>query len=275
MTTVADRPCDCLAGKSHPACQGGWQRPASGFSPRCGRTRLGRVSRYTCRAPYGIRPEHPGTSPGDPDSVNHLDTLWDLVLYYYEVFDALGLAVGPRHWPFLWRYGSRRAGGDESYTASASSSSSARLACGAMRPRSPTGWSSPRPLTCRSICFMTQVDRWRKRCWACRTTRRCWCKRRVQFHWSMACTGKFVWPVPDKGLKKRIHRIQAPTLIVWGKEDRLVPPVYAQEFASRIPGARIELVEQAGHMPQMEQAAHVSTLVREFLRDERTPSTVS
>jgi len=36
------------------------------------------------------------------------------------------------------------------------------------------------------------------------------------FIWSQACTGKFVWPIPDKGLKKRMHRIAAPSLIVWG-----------------------------------------------------------
>ena len=41
----------------------------------------------------------------------------------------------------------------------------------------------------------------------------------VDFVWAQACTGKFVWPIPDKGLKKHIHRIAAPTLIVWGKAD--------------------------------------------------------
>ena len=37
------------------------------------------------------------------------------------------------------------------------------------------------------------------------------------FIWSQACTGKFVQPIPDKRLKKRIHRIAAPTLIIWGR----------------------------------------------------------
>src|SRR5262249_27134530 len=40
-------------------------------------------------------PEHPGTSAGDPDAISHLDTLWDLVLYYDEVLDALGLRSVP------------------------------------------------------------------------------------------------------------------------------------------------------------------------------------
>src|SRR5712692_2353776 len=36
-------------------------------------------------------PEHPGTSAGDPGSIKPLDDVWDLVLYYYELFDKLGL----------------------------------------------------------------------------------------------------------------------------------------------------------------------------------------
>ncbi len=44
----------------------------------------------------------------------------------------------------------------------------------------------------------------------------------------MGATGKFIWPIPDKGLKKRIHRITAPTLLLWGEHDRLVPRAYAE-----------------------------------------------
>ncbi len=36
-------------------------------------------------------PEHPGTTLGDPDGIKPLDNLWDLVLYYDELFDQLGL----------------------------------------------------------------------------------------------------------------------------------------------------------------------------------------
>ena len=53
--------------------------------------------------------------------------------------------------------------------------------------------------------------------------------------WSLACTGKFVWPIPDKGLKKRLHRITAPTLVLWGEQDGLVPPIYASDFEQAIP----------------------------------------
>ena len=36
-------------------------------------------------------PEHPGTQQGDPDAIKPLEDIWDLVLYYYEMFDQLGL----------------------------------------------------------------------------------------------------------------------------------------------------------------------------------------
>ena len=55
--------------------------------------------------------------------------------------------------------------------------------------------------------------------------------------WAIGCTAKFVWPIPEKGLSKRLHRIDAPTLIVWGKQDRLVSSAYAAEFGRRIPEA--------------------------------------
>ena len=90
---------------------------------------------------------------------------------------------------------------------------------------------------------------------------------RVGLQWAMGATGKFLWPIPDKGLKKRIHRVQAPTLVVWGQEDRIVPLVYAQEFARRIGGARVETIQQAGHAPHLEHPGPVARLVRDFLHD--------
>jgi pimeloyl-ACP methyl ester carboxylesterase len=89
---------------------------------------------------------------------------------------------------------------------------------------------------------------------------------RLRVTWAMGATGKFIWPLPDKGLKKRIHRVTAPALLVWGEEDRLVPPVYADEFARRLPGARREIVDGAGHAPQLEQPEAVARLVRDFAK---------
>jgi pimeloyl-ACP methyl ester carboxylesterase len=90
---------------------------------------------------------------------------------------------------------------------------------------------------------------------------------RVSLQWAMGATGKFLWPIPDKGLRRRIHRIQAPTLVVWGRDDRIVPPVYATEFARHIVGARVEMVDRAGHAPHLEEPEAVAEAVRTFLSE--------
>ena len=87
----------------------------------------------------------------------------------------------------------------------------------------------------------------------------------AQFLWAQACTGKFVWPSAERGFKHRAHRIAAPTLIVWGKTDRIIAAAYAQEFAGRIAGARVELIDAAGHLPHLEQGETVAKVVSGFL----------
>jgi len=64
---------------------------------------------------------------------------------------------------------------------------------------------------------------------------------------------KFMWPIPDKGLKNRIHRVQTPTLIVWGESDKLAPVQYAKDFQRSIKGSKVEMIKAAGHIPQLEQ----------------------
>jgi pimeloyl-ACP methyl ester carboxylesterase len=88
----------------------------------------------------------------------------------------------------------------------------------------------------------------------------------IRVTWNLGCTGKFIWPLPDKGLRKRIHRVAAPTLIIWGKQDNLVPPVYAEEFKTLIPHARVEMIDKAGHMAPLEQPATIAQMVRDFVK---------
>lgn len=76
---------------------------------------------------------------------------------------------------------------------------------------------------------------------------------------------RFIWPIPDKGLSKRIQRVRAKTLLVWGESDGIVPPRYAEDFAGRIAGSRVEMIAAAGHLPQVEQPEATLTVVRAFL----------
>ncbi len=76
---------------------------------------------------------------------------------------------------------------------------------------------------------------------------------------------KFVWPIPDKGLRRRLHRVAAPTLLLWGDADRANPVVYAEEWQRRIKGAAVKILP-GGHMLPYESPDAVAAAVEQFLR---------
>jgi pimeloyl-ACP methyl ester carboxylesterase len=63
----------------------------------------------------------------------------------------------------------------------------------------------------------------------------------------------------------RITAVRAPTLIMWGGRDGLIPPDHAGRFARDIPGSRIELFPELGHVPHEEDPARTAAAVRAFL----------
>jgi pimeloyl-ACP methyl ester carboxylesterase len=69
----------------------------------------------------------------------------------------------------------------------------------------------------------------------------------------LAMAGKILFPVPNRRLSKRLYRLTAPTLVLWGERDRLIPPVYAARWAELIPHARVVRIAEAGHMLPYEQ----------------------
>jgi pimeloyl-ACP methyl ester carboxylesterase len=64
-------------------------------------------------------------------------------------------------------------------------------------------------------------------------------------------------------------RIEAPTLLVWGARDRLVPPALAESWRSAIPDARLEVVAGAGHVPMLETPERFNELLHDFLDELR------
>jgi len=67
-------------------------------------------------------------------------------------------------------------------------------------------------------------------------------------------------------LERRLDRITAPTLVVWGRQDGLIPLAHGERYASRIPGARLAVIDKCGHLPVIEQPDKVGELVTAFLR---------
>lgn len=89
--------------------------------------------------------------------------------------------------------------------------------------------------------------------------------QRIERTRSLATIAKFMWPIPDKGLKKRLHRIRQPTQVIVAEKDQLVAPVYGQAFADRINGSKVEVISKAGHLFQLERPAETRTTVEKFL----------
>ena len=73
-------------------------------------------------------------------------------------------------------------------------------------------------------------------------------------------------PSYDPKLERRLERITCPTLIVWGENDRLIPPVYAMTFQRAIPGSQVAMLSDTGHMPMFEKPQEWSKVISDFLR---------
>jgi pimeloyl-ACP methyl ester carboxylesterase len=68
-------------------------------------------------------------------------------------------------------------------------------------------------------------------------------------------------------LPRWLNRIKVPTLLVWGASDRVVSPDYGRAYSRLIPGARFELIEGAGHHPEIEQPEMFVERVLRFLEE--------
>ena len=68
-------------------------------------------------------------------------------------------------------------------------------------------------------------------------------------------------------LPRWLGRIKVPTLLLWGESDRVVTPDYGRAYSRLIPGSRFELIERAGHHPEIEQPEVFVERVSRFLEE--------
>lgn len=69
-------------------------------------------------------------------------------------------------------------------------------------------------------------------------------------------------------VRNKIKKVKAPTLIIWGKEDKIIPVKNAYWFHRDIKRSRLVIIEKCGHSPQEEKPAQVNRLITEFARGE-------
>jgi pimeloyl-ACP methyl ester carboxylesterase len=88
---------------------------------------------------------------------------------------------------------------------------------------------------------------------------------------SRESTGRYGWTpyMHDPKLKGRLHRINIPTLVLWGEADRVVAPDYGRAYAAAIAGARFATIGGAGHFPHLEQPDAFARHVLDFVEEAR------
>lgn len=208
-------------------------------------------------------PQVPGTTPGKPEAIREVDELWDLVLVYEEAIGALGLerpaVIGQSFGGML-----------ACELAATFPVLFSRIVLldpiGLWLDEHPVAnWVAAAPEELPAILFHDPDGEAARAAMTPPADPEAAVSAIAGLAWAIGCTAKFVWPIPEKGLAKRLHRIASPTLIVWGKQDRLVSSAYAEEFGRRIAGSRVEIVDECGHVPQVEQPERTYALVGDFL----------
>src|SRR5262245_7430672 len=208
-----------------------------------------------------IAPDHPGF--GRSEGLEHLDDVVDLALYYTEFIAAMGLDQ-----PYL--VGHSLGGMIAAEVAAIAPEVASRLVLIA-----PVGlWLDDHPVLdffaatpeeLATAIFHDPSSAIAQEMLSVPADPEAQLEAMLERTKNLSATGKFLWPIPDKGLKKRIHRIIAPTLILWGTSDRLVPPIYGEAFLTRLQRARLALFTGASHMLPYEKEDEFIEIVTDFL----------
>jgi pimeloyl-ACP methyl ester carboxylesterase len=68
-------------------------------------------------------------------------------------------------------------------------------------------------------------------------------------------------------LERWLHRVNVPTHVIWGEQDRIIPPAYGAAFHRLIPGSTLTTIPDAGHLPHVERADAVARAMHMFLQN--------
>ncbi len=76
---------------------------------------------------------------------------------------------------------------------------------------------------------------------------------------------RIFWPLGNTRLEKRLGLVKAPTLLLWGAQDRIMPRSYADRFAAAIRGKRdVKVIDGAGHLAELDKPMEVAAAVLTF-----------
>ena len=73
----------------------------------------------------------------------------------------------------------------------------------------------------------------------------------------------FIWPIPDLNLARRLYRVKTPTTVIWGSGDQVISADYLELFQSYIPHAETVLIENGSHLVHVERPAEVASVIKQ------------
>lgn len=82
---------------------------------------------------------------------------------------------------------------------------------------------------------------------------------------NLKAAAKFLWPIPDTGIERRLGRIDAPTLIIMSDQDRFIPSAYGPLWQARIAGSQLQTLQGVGHLANVERPDEFAAAVAAFL----------
>jgi pimeloyl-ACP methyl ester carboxylesterase len=74
----------------------------------------------------------------------------------------------------------------------------------------------------------------------------------------------------NPALERWLHRIKVPVLVLWGRDDKVMPSAYAKVWQERVPGVRVEIIPECGHLPQVEKADLAAQKILRFVDGVRS-----
>jgi len=206
-------------------------------------------------------PTHPGFHKSG--GFDQIDTVEDMAFHYVELFDALGLgeiilggvslggwiaAEFAVRWPErvkrLWLSAAPGLWVDEEPLPDLFRDMTNRKELRRLLFHDPEGYMA-------KLVIADQADE----------------EQMISAYQSMTVLARLVWERPyDPKLAARLHRVQCPTLLLWGANDRLVPPAYAEAYKKYLPHAELKLIPDCGHMAMFEKEAEFVEAVAAFCR---------
>ena len=81
----------------------------------------------------------------------------------------------------------------------------------------------------------------------------------------LGTAGKVMFPIPNRRLSKRLYRLTAPTLLVGAGDDALIGEPYLDAWQGHLPRAEVAMIDDAGHLVNLEQPDALATVVTDFL----------